>query len=83
MSIPEELLAKLPSEWRFKPVPNPGDPIDMEFIIRDLEPALKTRIIAARLDAISKVYTNMADMHRNVADAAANMSKILAGKAGK
>lgn len=83
MSSPEELFAHLPTAWRFKPVPNPGDPIDMEFIIRDLDPALRTRLIAARLDAISKVYTNMADMHRNVADAAANMSKMLAGKAGK
>lgn len=83
MSSPEDLFANLPTAWRFKPIPNPGDPIDMEFIIRDLDPALRTRLIAARLDAISKVYTNMADMHRNVADAAANMSKILAGKAGK
>lgn len=83
MSSPEDQLAQLPIAWRFRPIPNPGDPIDMEFIIRDLEPAVRNRLIAARLDAIAKVYVNMAEMHRNVADAAANMSKILAGKAGK
>jgi len=83
MSSPEDPFAALPLAWRFRPFPNPGDPIDMEFIIRDLEPAVRNKLVAARLDAISKVYVNMAEAHRNVADAAANMSKILAGKVGK
>ena len=82
MSNPEDQFT-LPTALRFRPFPHPGDPIDMEFILRDLEPAVRNKLIATRLDAVAKVYSNMAEMHRNIADAAANMSKTLVGKAGK
>jgi hypothetical protein len=54
----------------------------MEFVLRDLDPGIRNRVVAARLDAIAKVHGNMAEMHKNLADAANNISKILAaGKA--
>jgi len=44
----------------------------MEFVLRDLDPGIRNRVVAARLDAIAKV-------HGNMADAATNISKIIAG----
>jgi hypothetical protein len=55
----------------------------MEFILPQVEAGLRGKLIAARLDALAKVHGNIADMHRNIADGAANMSKILAGGGGK
>jgi len=54
----------------------------MEFVLRDQDPGIRNRVVAARLDAIAKVHGNIAEMHKNLADAANNISKILAaGKA--
>ena len=80
MSSPEDLLRQLPSIWRFRPGPA-TDPIDMEFVLRDLDPAVRNRVVAARLDAVAKVHANIAEIHRNIADGATNVSKILTGKA--
>lgn len=82
MSSPEEKIRELPFSWKFNPHPA-TDYIDMEFVLRDLEPGLRQSVVAARLDAISKVHANIADMHRNIADGTGNISRILSGKAGK
>ena len=78
MSIPEDLLRELPFPWRFRPGPK-TDPIDMEFVLQDLDPALRNKVIAARLDAVAKVQGNIAEIHRNIAEGAQNISKILRG----
>jgi hypothetical protein len=80
MSNPEDRIRALQTIWAFRPGPA-TDPIDMEFVIRELDPAVRNRLVAARLDAIAKVQGNIAEMHRNIAEGAANMSKILMGKA--
>jgi hypothetical protein len=80
MSIPENLLRELPFLWRFRPGPQ-TDPIDMEFVLQDLDPGLRTKVLAAQLDAVAKVQGNIADIHRNIAEGAQNISKIL--RAGK
>ena len=82
MSSPIDRLRELPPRWRFEPGPA-TDYIDMEFVLRDLDPPVRSRVIAARLDAIAKVHANMAEMHRNIAEGAGNISKILSGKAAK
>lgn len=72
---------ELPFPWRFQPGPA-TDFIDMEFVLRDLDPGIRNKVVAARLDAIAKVHGNMAEIHRNMADGANNISKILvSGKA--
>jgi hypothetical protein len=78
MGSPEEFL--LPRRWRFQYGPA-TDPVDMEYVIRDLDPALKTRVLAAQLDAVAKVQGNIADIHRNIAEGAQNIAKII--RAGK
>ena len=40
MSNPEEKLLQFPPWW-FRPFPHPGDPIDMEFVLRDLEEPIR------------------------------------------
>jgi hypothetical protein len=82
MSSPEDRIRELPLAWRFEPHPA-TDYIDMEFILRDIDPGIRNRVVAARLDAIAKVHGNIAEIHRNYADAANNISKILTGKAPK
>jgi hypothetical protein len=79
MSIPEDLLRQLPAIWRFRPGPA-TDPIDMEFVLRDLDPAIRNRVVAARMDAVAKVHGNIAEIHKNIAEGALNVSKILTGK---
>ena len=78
MSSPLDRLQNLPLAWKFEPHPA-TDVIDMEFVLRDLDPGIRNRVVAARLDAIAKVHGNMAEIHRNMADAANNISKIIAG----
>jgi len=51
----------------------------MEFVLQDLDPALRNKVIAARLDAVAKVQGNIAEIHRNIAEGAQNISKILRG----
>jgi len=81
MSSPLDRPQNLPAAWRFEQHPA-TDFIDMEFVLRDQDPGIRNRVVAARLDAIAKVHGNIAEIHRNMADAATNISKILAaGKA--
>jgi len=82
MSSPFDRLRELPPRWQFDLHPA-TDYIDMEFILRDLDPPVRSRVVAARLDAIAKVHANIADAHKNIAEGAGNISRILAGKAGK
>jgi hypothetical protein len=71
MSKPEERIAALPSAFRWRPGPI-TDPIGMEFFLEDLEPNLRTQLIATRLDTVAAVY-------RNIADGAAKAAKIVSG----
>ncbi len=80
MSSPEKNVRELPRLWKFEPHPA-TDYIDMEFVLRDIDPGLRSRVVAARLDAIAKVHGNIADMHKNIADGASNISRLLGGKA--
>lgn len=80
MGSPEDLLRRIPPNWVFRYGPA-TDPIDMEFVIRDLEPSFRNKILAARLDTVAKVQSNMADIHRSIADGAENIARML--KAGK
>lgn len=80
MSSPENFFRELPALWNFRPGTH-TDPIDMEFLLRDLEPTLRNKVAAARLDAVVKVHGNIADIHRNIAEGAQNIAKIL--RAGK
>lgn len=80
MGIPEDLLRRIPTAWQFRWGPA-TDPIDMEFVIRDLEPSFRNKILAARLETVAKVQSNMADIHRDIAEGADNIARML--KAGK
>jgi len=80
MSSPENLFRELPFPWKWGPHPA-TDYIDMEHVLRDLDPPSRNKAIAARLDAVAKVQGNIADIHRNIAEGAQNIAKIL--RAGK
>ena len=80
MGNPEDRFRALQFPWRFEPHPA-TDYIDMEHILVDLDPGLRSRVVAARFDAIAKVHGNIAEIHRNLAEGATNISKILTGKA--
>ena len=82
MGSPEDFIRELPFPWRFRPGPA-TDYIDMEFVLRDIDPGIRNRVVAARLDAIARVHGNIADMHKNIAEGAQNISKILTGKGAK
>lgn len=78
MSNPEDRIRELPFSWKFNPHPA-TDYIDMEFVLRDLDPGLRKTVVAARLDAISKVHANIADMHRNIAEGTGNIARMISG----
>ena len=62
----------LPPEFRFIPHPHNGDPIGMEFLIREIEDAdLRNQLTAIRLETAAAALHTMAD---GVAKAAAAVS---------
>jgi hypothetical protein len=66
---------ELPSQLRFRPIPV-GDWIDMEFVLQEVEQAIRGEILAAGLET-------MANVHKNLADGAAKMANIIRGGTGK
>lgn len=75
MSNPEDRIRELPFSWKFNPHPA-TDYIDMEFVLRDLDPGLRKSVVSARLED-----GNIADMHRNIAEGTGNIARMLSGKA--
>jgi hypothetical protein len=72
MANPEERIAEFAAAWVWH---NPGihtDPIGMEYVIEQVDPALSTQLIATRLQTVAAVY-------RAIADGAAKAAQIVAG----
>jgi hypothetical protein len=66
-------LDALPFLWRWPPIPpNPGDPIDMDYLLEEFDPRVRVQLIATRLETLAAV-------HRNIADGAAKAAEIVAG----
>lgn len=63
--------AELPSNFRFRPFP-PGDWIDMEFVLQEVEAEIRGEVLAVALDT-------MANVHQNVADGARKVANIIRG----
>lgn len=62
---------ELPSQFRFKPIPV-GDWIDMEFVLQEVDQAVRGELLAVQ-------FETMANMHRNFADGAIKMASIIRG----
>jgi len=67
----EKPSAELPNFLRFRPVP-PGDWIDMEFVLQEVEQEIRGEVLAVALET-------MANVHRNVADGATKVANIIRG----
>lgn len=69
---PEDVLAALPPQFRFRPRPI-TDPIDMEFLIQNVtDPQLRNQLMAVKLETTAKV-------HANIAEGAQQAAKLLRG----
>ncbi|MET8212509.1 hypothetical protein ABZT51_42350 [Streptomyces sp. NPDC005373] len=55
--------------------PPPGDPIDMEYILDKLEPNVRNKLIAARLETVAAV-------HQAISEGAKTAATIIAGANG-
>ena len=66
----EEHIAAMPAQFRFRPRPQ-TDPIDMEFILPEVDPILRASLITVRLETVAAVY-------RGIADGAAKAAAIVA-----
>ena len=71
MGNPADEIATLPSFWRWRPGPV-TDWIDMEFILEEINPSVRTQLVANRLETLAAV-------HRNIADGAKKAAGIVAG----
>jgi hypothetical protein len=67
----EKPSAELPNFLRFRPVP-PGDWIDMEFVLQEVEQEIRGEVLAVALET-------MANVHRNVAEGATKVANIIRG----
>jgi hypothetical protein len=68
MANPER---ELPSQFRFRPIPI-GDWIDMEFVLQEVDEAVRGELLAVG-------FETMANMHKNFADGATKMANIIRG----
>ncbi|HVT92145.1 MAG TPA: hypothetical protein VHD76_04835 [Bryobacteraceae bacterium] len=71
MPSPEERIAEFGSIWKYR---RPGpitDPIWMEYALEEIDPALRTRLSAIRLETAANVY-------RAIAEGVANAAKSVA-----
>jgi hypothetical protein len=71
MPKPEQNIGELPSAFRFRPHPA-TDFIDMEFVIQEIDQALRAQVIAVTFETV-------AAMHRTLADGATKIAGIIAG----
>ena len=67
----EKPSAELPNFLRFRPVP-PGDWIDMEFVLQEVEQEIRGEVLAVALET-------MANVHRNIAEGATKVANIIRG----
>jgi len=68
--MPKPEIAELPASFKWRP----GlvtDPIDMDHILEQLDPRVRTQVIVAR-------FENVAALHRTLAEGAAKIAGILA-----
>lgn len=70
----DETIAALPSLWKWRPGPA-TDMIDMEFILQEIDPSIRTQLVVNRLETFAAV-------HRNIADGAKKAAGIIAGARG-
>jgi hypothetical protein len=56
----EDTVAAFPSFWKWRPGPV-TDWIDMEFILEEIDPAVRTQLVANRLETVAAVHKNIAD----------------------
>lgn len=76
MTDPSEEM--LTPAWLFPHGPGPRtDPIGMDYIIRELEPVLRTRLVAARMETVAATYRNIAEAYRSIGDGAAKAAEIV------
>jgi len=73
MPKPEQIqMAELPAAFRWGGPGPVTDPIDMDFIIREIDPGLRFQVIAAR-------FENVAALHRTLAEGASKLAAIFGG----
>jgi len=72
MPKPEHPTAELPPWFKWRPGPV-TDSIDMEYVLQELDPGIRTQVIAARFETV-------AAMHRTLAEGAAKVAGIIGGK---
>lgn len=64
-------MAEIPRNLGFNPRPI-ADWVDMEFVVQEIDQEIRAAVLAAGLDA-------MANVHRSIADGAANIANIIRG----
>jgi len=70
---PEALARELPAQFMWRPRPLTWDPIDMEFIIDQIEnPQIRNQVIGLRLEAISQTLRIAADAAQKAAGLISN-----------
>jgi hypothetical protein len=74
MSNPEDQIRELAPSWLLPRRPGlKTDPINMEYVIEQVDPALATPLVATQLETVAAVY-------RAIADGAAKAAQIVSGK---
>ena len=68
---PDQHIAELPPTFRWHPHIY-TDSIDMEFVLQEIDQALRTQVIAARFETVAAV-------NRALADGAAKIAGIIGG----
>ncbi|MBV8897267.1 MAG: hypothetical protein JO051_12195 [Acidobacteriaceae bacterium] len=63
----EKPEAELPSYLGFRPV-HPGDWIDMEFVLREIEEEFRSEVLAIGLETMANVHQSIAEGARKVAN---------------
>jgi hypothetical protein len=76
--MPNGAEERIAAAWRWPPGPGPKtDPIGMDYILEDLDPRFRTKLVAVRMEAVSAVYRNIAEVYRSIADGAAKAAEIV------
>ena len=53
------------------------DPIGMDYIIHELEPLLRTKLVAVRMETVAATFRNVAGAYQSIADGAAKAAEIV------
>ncbi len=75
MPKPEQ-IAELPAPFRWGGPGPVTDYIDMDFVLREIDPGLRFQVIATR-------FENVAALHRTLAEGASKLAAIFGGARSK